>query len=287
MASWQGDLFSARGFPAEGDGTRIEKDPAVDWNMLGEERLIADLANANMADGLAIVAEIGRRKASAAIPALERLCQRFAGFGLNRIVPEQAAVLDALVSIGERTAAQAVARLISRGVLQGPGLIKAVRAAADLGSSLPSGTLFPLLRHDCTEMRAAACRCIDGRSPPAVAQAVVELLDDLHPDVREAAACALGRMGRKGARELLVLLLRHKPSAEVVGAIPPIADEECIVLLGRLAKEDRGLRPAILDALDAIDHPRADMLAAALRCEEQPSAPPPAAKLCGREHKGR
>ena len=52
------------------------------------------------------------------------------------------------------------------------------------------------------------------------------------------------------------------------GNITPIADEECIVLLGRLAREDASFRPAVLDALDAIDHPRADKAAAALRTTE-------------------
>lgn len=264
MATLQGDLFSAHEFPVDGEAARGEKD-SVDWTALGEERLIAGLANASMADSLAIIADLGRRKSLAAIPALERLCERFTGFGLNRIIPEQAAVLDALVSIGGRPAAEAVARLISRGALQGPGLTKALRAAAELGSSLPSATLFALLRHDSPEVRAAACGCVGGRSPPAAAQAALELLDDLHANVREAAGCALGRMGRKEARDLLALLLRCKPSAEVIEAIAPIADEESIVLLGRVAREDSGLCPAILDALDAIDHPRANMLAATLR----------------------
>lgn len=265
MATLQGDLFSAYAFPVDGGAARGEKDPAVDWTELGEERLIAGLANARMADSLAIIAEVGRRKSPAAIPALERLCQCFTGFGLNRIIPEQAAVLDALVSIGGRPAAAAVERLISRAALQGPGLTKAVGAAARLGSSLPSGVLSALLRHDDPEVRAAACGCVDGRSPPAAAQAALELLDDLHANVREAAGCALGRMGRKEARDLLTLLLRCKPSAEVIEAIAPIADEECIVLLGRIAREHSSLGPAVLDALDAIDHPRAEKAAAALR----------------------
>ncbi len=274
----QEDLFSAYDFPVDGIGARGEKDPAVvDWTALGEERLIAGLAGASMADSLAIIAEIGRRTSLAAIPALERLCQGFTGFGLHRIIPEQAAVLDALLSIGGRRAAEAVARLISRGALQGPGLAKAVGAAAKLGSGLPRGTLLALLRHDDPEVRAAVCRCIDGRSPPAAAPALFELLDDLHAKVRDAVGCALGRMGRKEARDILIPLLRRNPSAEVIDAIIPVADEECIVLLGRVAREDASLRPPVLDALDAIDHPRAEKVAAALR--DMPPAGDQASRL--------
>jgi hypothetical protein len=85
-------------------------------------------------------------------------------------------------------------------------------------------------------------------------------------------------MGRKEARDILTLLLRRNPSAEVIDAIAPIADEECIVLLGRLAREDASLRSAVLEALDAIDHARAEKIAAALRDmpppEEQALLPP-------------
>jgi hypothetical protein len=75
-------------------------------------------------------------------------------------------------------------------------------------------------------------------------------------------------MGRKEARDFLTVLLRSKPSPEVIDAITPVADEECIVLLGRVAREHGSLCPVVLDALDAIDHPRAEKAAAALRTTE-------------------
>jgi len=265
MTSGQGDLFSESGFPAERSGPVGDEGPAIACSSLSETGLIAALEGASMADCLAIVAEIGRRKPAAAVAALERLCRRFTGFGLHQIVPEQAAALDALVSIGERTAAEAVARLISRSVVQGPGLKKAVFAAADLGSSLPSSSIGMLLSHDDAEVRAAACRCVDARSGPEIAEALLALLDDLHSGAAEVAACALGRMGRREAIDILLSLLRRKPSAEIIEAVVPIADDDCIVLLGRLAREDGGLYPAVLDALDAIDHPRAEKVAATLR----------------------
>lgn len=266
MSDRQGDLFSGGGFPAERDAPLGDERPAVAWSALDDKDLVAALLpDADIAGCLAITTEIGRRKLAEAIPALERLCQRFVGFGLDRIVPEQAAALDTLATLGDREAAQAVARLIVRRAVQGPGLKKAVGAAADLGSSLPSEVVLALLRRDDPEIRADACRCVGRRYSPETVQTVLELLEDLHAGVREAAGCALGRMGRREARELLIGLVRQKPSAEVVDAIAPIADEECIVLLGRLARENSGLSAAVLDALDAIDHPRAESVAAALR----------------------
>jgi hypothetical protein len=75
----------------------------------------------------------------------------------------------------------------------------------------------------------------------------------------------LGRLGRSEVRPLLVRFLRAEPSAELVDAIVPIADEECIVLLGRVARAKPDLSEEVLDALDAIDHPRAEKIAAQLR----------------------
>jgi hypothetical protein len=44
---------------------------------------------------VALAHEAGRRKLTAAVPALEALCRRFSGFGIRRLLPEQAAALSA------------------------------------------------------------------------------------------------------------------------------------------------------------------------------------------------
>ena len=110
---------------------------------------------------------------TAAIPALEALCRRFAGFGADRIVPEQAAAIDALAQIAGADAAEALARLIARRTVQGPCLQRAVAAAACLGAKLPAATVLELLRHDdpadsrgCVPVRPglAGCGCAIARS---------------------------------------------------------------------------------------------------------------------------
>lgn len=100
---------------------------------------------------------------------------------------------------------------------------------------------------------------------------LLDLLENLHSNLRSAAACALGRLGRSEARSFLIGLLREAPSTGVVEAVAPVADQECIVLLGRLARKDTGLRASILDALDGIDHPQAEKVAVALRTVERRS----------------
>jgi hypothetical protein len=74
-------------------------------------------------------------------------------------------------------------------------------------------------------------------------------------------------MGRSEVRPLLARYLREKPSVEVIDAMAPLADEDCVILLGRIARAVPDLSEAVLDALDAIDHPRAEKIANAIRKE--------------------
>jgi hypothetical protein len=75
-----------------------------------------------------------------------------------------------------------------------------------------------------------------------------------------AAAFALGRMSRPEARPLLLRLLRTTPSAEAISTAAEVADEECIVLIGRIGRTVPALSAAALDALAAIDNPLAARL---------------------------
>ena len=235
---------------------------------LDDEALIAAIPAANLGDCTALATEAARRRLAAAIPALEALCRRFAGFGIDRVVPEQSAALRALAVIGSRDAAQAVSLLIVRGVVQGPALGLAVAAAAQLHASLPADVLRSLLRHADPHIRANACRCAC-RQPELIA-VMIDLLDDLNRAVARSAACALGQMGRIEALPMLTSLLREGPSEEVIDALSPVADEECIVLLGRIARSKPALSDAALNALENIDHHRATAIAIAIRDEARP-----------------
>lgn len=102
---------------------------------------------------------------------------------------------------------------------------------------------------------------------------MVNLLDDLHETVVAAAARALGRTGKREGRLKLTQLLRETPTPEIIESVSPIAespiaDEECIVLLGRLARTGSGLAMAAREALPQIDHPRATIIAAAIQVRE-------------------
>ncbi len=271
MCDQQLDLFSSAGIQAERPLLRtlpqsMKLRPAA--SVLEDQVLIAAIPESNLADSIALATEAGRRGLAAAVPSLEALCRRFSGFGADHMVPEQAAALQALATIGGREAAHAVSQLIVRGVVQGPALNLAVSTAARIGSTLPVDVLRSLLRHPDPGIRASVCGC--ARRRPEVISVMIDLLGDLNRGVARSAACALGQMGRIEARPMLAKLLREEPSEEVIDAVSPIADEECMVQLGRIARTEPALSDAALNALDGIDQPRANAIATAIR-----NVPPP------------
>ena len=151
----------------------------------------------------------------------------------------------------------------SRRVVQGPGLISALKAAAELGAGLPENVIVSLLQHEASEIRAGGCRC--ARRSPAAIPLLTKLPEDADRVVAREAACALGRMARGEARPSLLRLLREAPSAAVIDSITAVADEECLVILGRIARTRPVLADAALVALDSIGSSRAVKIAAASR----------------------
>lgn len=267
MVEHQLDLFAAAGMAPKrmsSDQSRPEFEPAP--VELDDDALVAAIPQAGLATAPALAAEAGRRRLVAAVPVLEELCRRFAGFGLERAIPEQIAALEAFALIGGSETTHTVGRLIARDVFQGPTRKLAVGVAARLRCALPVETVLAFLWDADPKVRADACRCAVPQ--PAVLRMLLDLVHDEDGDVRVAAACALGRMGRREARSALVRLLRDAPSAEVIDAIPAVADEDCVILLGRIVRTQPALTDAAREALQMIDHPRARQVIAALADEE-------------------
>jgi hypothetical protein len=263
MQDGQLDLFASAGFRHE-DPPRVPQphpQPAAAAG-LTDSGLIAAIPGASLATCQALADEAVRRKLVAAVPALEALCRRFKGFGLQHAIPEQTASLQALVSIGGAEAIAAIRRIIAGDVVAGPGRRQAVQAATALRCILPEQTAAALLCDADPAIRALACRCAPRTAHTA--SLLGSLLEDLNPGVAMAAAIALGRMGRAEARSWLVRRLREHPDAELVEAVAPVADEDCIVLLGRIARQYAALRDAAMAALEAIETPRARTILATL-----------------------
>lgn len=256
------DLFSGVGFPAQGTAGPVSP-REIDSASLTDALLLDALEHAEGRHAALLAAAAGQRRLPQAIPALASLCRRFKGFGLRHPVREQQAALAALAAIGGADARDAVARILADGVVAAPGLGSALAAAAQLGCRVPAVLLQDCLRHSDPDIRAAACRSV--RPGQGAEPLLLDLLNDLNQWVADAAACALGRLGCAEARPALMRVLISAPNAEAIAAIAQIADEESLVVLGRLARSLPRLRDEIIDALEAIEHPRSAAVLAALR----------------------
>jgi HEAT repeat protein len=258
MDSEQFDLFSGSGLPPGRPPQAASNGADVSPEGLDDDALLAAILTSGLTDGPALVDEAARRCLPEAVPVLERYCRRFAGFGVDHPIPEQAAVLHALAAIGTREATATVTRIIAKAVVQGPTLKVAVRVAGSIGCRFPAEVSIPLLHHADPVVRADACRC--ARPAPEIIPVLLDLLDDLNEGVVVAAACALGRMGRSEARPILVRWLREAPSPEIADAVSMIADEDCVVLLGRLLRADPVLADVARSALENCGHSRAEQI---------------------------
>ena len=257
------DLFAA--LPPAPDQPALPSvpTPSIDMTALEDRDLLRRLPDADSRECRRLLGEIARRKTHSAVPAIEAIALRHIGFGRERVIPEQAASVEALVSIGGEEAREALGRLIMRRAFEGPCLKLAMTAAVQLDVRLPQDFITGILCHDDPEIRSAAANST--RMWPKAAPHLIELLDDLHDTVRIAAACALGRMGRSEARPILMRSLRQNPTEKVIEAVAGIWDEDIIVVLGRSAIERPDLAGAVLEALEAVDHPRARTVIAGIR----------------------
>jgi HEAT repeat protein len=259
MPERQLDFFAGSGIDRDGLSTAAPPAPtpfvAAD---LDDQTLVAMIPMARLKEAPALAAEAGRRRLPEVVPALQALCRRFSGFGRERTVLEQWVALEALAAIGGTAAAHATTAMIMERVVEGPNRAHAIEVAAKLGARLPATTVLELMADPNADLRAAACACAGQQL--ALVPRLLELGHDEAGEVRNAAACALGRMGRREALPILTRLLREDPSAAVIDAVAAIADEDCVILLGRIARSRPDLAELVLDSLAVIAHPRARQL---------------------------
>jgi len=71
-------------------------------------------------------------------------------------------------------------------------------------------------------------------------------------------------MGQPEARPMLSRLLRDQPSPTVIQAVAAVADDACIVLLGRIARTRPDLADDALEALRDMENDRAAAIVAAI-----------------------
>jgi len=108
----QSDLFAERGRVIPRRNPQPTAPPAPrPVEVLSDDELLALASEAGPSNVEAVCSELVSRSLGAAVPALEALWRRFAGFGVEKPLREQLAVLDTLARLGG-TGARAVIRVL-------------------------------------------------------------------------------------------------------------------------------------------------------------------------------
>ena len=241
--SRQFDLFGDR--PAAAPDVRPAS-PPLRPDTLSDDEILDRLPAAGLRDALLLCSLVVERNlGERAVPALDRLWRRFKGFGRERRLPEQEAVVETLARIGTKRAKDLLARIVTAADLPPPLLPVALRAALAAGLRLPRGFTGPLLRHVDSDVRECAAGLGQFGRPDIAA--LEGLIGDTHPPARRAAAVVLGRLGRASAKAVLLEELHRNPASEIVTALSGIADDDIAVHLGRCA----GAHPALAQTIAA------------------------------------
>ena len=226
---------------------------------LSDDDLLESIQQAGPSNIEAVCLEIVSRSLEAAVPGLDALWRRFAGFGVETPLREQLAVLDTLARLGGTDARSTLRGIVLSKALPASLLPAALQAAASAGLALPAAFAGPLLDHEDAAVRRAAFALAARAHVPA--HRLRGGLFDRSAANRRAAAVALGLRGDASARQPLYDELARCPSTEVIEAITAVWDDDAIVHLGRCARLHPRLADAVVDALRDIACPRAHTVA--------------------------
>jgi len=267
------DLFAERGGvePRHSLQAVASSAPAPAGDTLSDDDLLELIPNTGPSNVETVCSEVVSRSLQAAVPALEALWRRFSGFGIEKPLREQLAVVDTLARLGSADAREALRRIVLWKGLPASLLPAALQAAASAGLALPAPFVDLLLDHEDAAVRSAAFALAASANVPA---------DRLHASLfdrstanRRAAAVALGLRGDSRARQPLFDELERSPSTESIEAVAMAWDDDAIVRLGRCARRHPRLAGAVLDALREIGSPRAEVVARQVETHAGSSTP--------------
>lgn len=262
--SFQPDLFDDhhRG-EAQPRSARRRTDAPPDTAGFSDAELLAKLEEANPRDIERVCSEVLSRSLADAVPLLESLWRRFAGFGITKPFREQVCALRTLAGLDHGSARAALKDIILSEGLPASLHGVAVQAAAAARLTVPSEFLQPSLEHSDPDVRAAAFRLSHQAGLPA--DLLRAGLGDPSAAVRREAAIALGLLGLADARTFLLDELERQPSDTLIMALAAIGDEDAIVHLGRCAAAHPAHADLVADLLEEMDDPKALTVAARLR----------------------
>ena len=270
IAEGQLDLFDDGGqIDGERVPARLVEDAGETVGRLADGELIAMLPQADRSSVEALCSQVVSRSLEAAVPALERLWRRFAGFGVRVPFPEQRAVLNTLARVDGAAARAALKGIVLSKGVPASLLPAALREAAEAGLALPASFVAPLLDHEDVAVREPAFalalkagiggdRLRDGLIDPSAC-------------VRRLAAVALGNRRDAGGREWLIGELARNPSTEVIEALAAIGDDDALVHLGRCAARHPALAGTVVAILRDMESAKAERLVRRLETVGLPS----------------
>jgi HEAT repeat protein len=255
------DLFDAPVvMPAPSDNVQAPvKVPPIDPAALDDARLVEALAAASLQDVQAIVAQVVARRPLGWEGAALRLWVRYLGFGFQKPMLEQVAVLDLVCQTQSRTLFKEV---IARGPIGESLDAELLCAAAACHEPLAQDMVMRGLSHPSAKVRHAAITI--AVQSGVESSELLPCLSDASHDVRRTAAIEIASTGDGAARDLLIYEMRQQPDQEGLEALAFVANEDVVIRLGQIARQHPDWTPTVLGVLEAIGGPVATKVAGGL-----------------------
>ena len=232
---------------------------SIDPDDLDDAKLLEAFRTSTLTDTVFLAEAIVRRQPTGWQDAAMHVWNRFFGFGHDRALPEQRAVLGLVRDLDGRCVLEAILR--RAGIPEGlNGDLLQAAAACDhplTADLVRSG----LLSRD-EALREAALRiAISSGVEPLELRT---LLTDRQIAVRDLAAIVLAEVGDPEARGSLFLNLKARPSERGLDALALFMDEDAIIQLGQLARAHPKWVGHIRGQLEDSAHPKAPSIIATL-----------------------
>ena len=255
------DLFDAPAkiLPSQHQVQAPVKAPPIDPATFDDARLVDALAAASLQDVQAIAAQVVLRRPRGWEGAALRLWVRYLGFGFQKPMLEQVAVLELICQTQSRTLFKEV---VARGPIGESLDAELLCAAAACHEPLAQEVVMRGLSHPAAKVRLAATQ-IAVQSGVETSELLPCLSDTSH-DVRRTAAIEIASTGDAAARDLLIYEMRQQPDQEGLEALAFVANEDVVIRLGQIARQHPDWAPSVLSVLDVIGGPVAAKVAGGL-----------------------
>ena len=235
------------------------KAPPIDPTTFDDARLVDALAAASLRDVQAISAQVVLRRPRGWEGAALRLWVRYLGFGFQKPMLEQVAVLELICQTQSRALLKEV---IARGPIGESLDAELLCAAAACHEPLAQEVVMRGLSHPAAKVRLAATQ-VSVQSGVESSE-LLPFLSDASHDVRRTAAIEIASTGDAAARDLLIYELRQQPDQEGLEALAFVANEDVVIRLGQIARQHPDWTPTVLGVLEAIGGPVAAKVAGGL-----------------------